>query len=129
MQVYPRASAPARVPTCSCTHAYASVPAGLPASAPLPPLQVYLLLHLCFCLCTLLLSWPCWHLHAVHTGLLAAVATAAIWAGASYYFEIFATRQVQGMHAHTCANLARVSHHQPVRRPPRGAIVSSSGHP
>ena len=103
---------------CPCTHACTSA-----------PLQVYLLLHLCFCLCTLLLSWPCWHLHAVHTGLLAAVATAAIWAGASYYFEIFATRQVQGMHAHTCANLARVSHHQPVRRPPRGAIVSSSGHP
>jgi hypothetical protein len=54
--------------------------------------QAYLAMHLAFCLCTLLISMPCWHFYAAHTLLLVGVMTASIWAGANYYFEVFAKR-------------------------------------
>lgn len=53
---------------------------------------VYLFLHLCFCLCTLFIAVPCWQYYTAHTALLVLVATASIWTGASYYFEVFALR-------------------------------------
>ena len=47
---------------------------------------------LAFCFATLLFAVPCFHHFALHTLLLAGVVTHSIWAGASYYFEVFAQR-------------------------------------
>ncbi|GLI69532.1 hypothetical protein VaNZ11_014175 [Volvox africanus] len=55
-----------------------------------PP--VYLFLHLCFCATTFAVALLCWYSFWVHTALLAAVASASIWHGGSYYFEVFARR-------------------------------------
>ncbi|EFJ48676.1 hypothetical protein VOLCADRAFT_90892 [Volvox carteri f. nagariensis] len=55
-----------------------------------PP--VYLFLHLCFCATTFAVAMLCWHSFWAHTALLAAVASASIWHGGSYYFEVFARR-------------------------------------
>ncbi|KAG2436955.1 hypothetical protein HXX76_006471 [Chlamydomonas incerta] len=59
-----------------------------------PPLQppVYLFLHLCFCMTTFLVALGCWYSFWAHTALLAAVASASIWHGGSYYFEVFARK-------------------------------------
>ncbi|KAG2483513.1 hypothetical protein HYH03_017620 [Edaphochlamys debaryana] len=55
-----------------------------------PPLQppVYLLLHLCFCAATFVVALGFW----AHSVLLAAVASASVWHGGAYYFEVFARR-------------------------------------
>ncbi|GLC50735.1 hypothetical protein PLESTB_000426200 [Pleodorina starrii] len=62
-----------------------------------PPLQppVYLFLHLCFCATTFGLALLCWYRARARgegEALLAAVASASIWHGGSYYFEVFARR-------------------------------------
>ncbi|PNH06846.1 hypothetical protein TSOC_006751 [Tetrabaena socialis] len=65
------------------------------------PLQppAYLGLHLCFCVCTFLLALLCWYNFWAHTALLAAVASASIWHGGSYYFEVFARRYHEQLRA------------------------------
>lgn len=57
-------------------------------------MQVYLFLHLCFCVTTFLLSWLCWHHFWLHTVLVAGMALTSLWNGANFYFTVFARRSV-----------------------------------
>uniref|UniRef100_A0A7S3QMQ2 Glycerophosphocholine acyltransferase 1 n=1 Tax=Dunaliella tertiolecta TaxID=3047 RepID=A0A7S3QMQ2_DUNTE len=52
----------------------------------------YLILHCLFCATTMLLSTLTWRSYLAHTTLLVSMASASIYHGGSFYFEVFARR-------------------------------------